>query len=139
MLGIIRTKVSTTIYIGVVVTWFLTKAQRSPNNTTAIKMTTRFLIDFFLSILTPAFTSTEYALLPQHIVCIQYAILFFSFCQQRLLLRTIKKLNALYRQPNTVHSAAFITACSHTTKMQKALILIETILWGQLRFRGGAF
>ena len=30
-------------------------------------------------------------LLPQHIVCIQYAILFFSFCQQRLLLRTIKE------------------------------------------------
>ena len=24
----------------------------------------------------------------------------------------------------------FITACSHTTKMQKALILTETILWG---------
>lgn len=35
-----------------------------------------------------------------------------------------------YQQPNTVHSAAFITACSHTTKMQKALILTETILWG---------
>lgn len=35
--------------------------------------------------------------------------------------------------------SAFITACSHTTKMQKALILIEFILWGQLRFRGGAF
>ena len=30
-------------------------------------------------------------LLPQHIVCIQYVILFFSFCQQRLLLRTIKE------------------------------------------------
>lgn len=31
-------------------------------------------------------------LLPQHIVCIQYVILFFSFCQQRLLLRTIKEI-----------------------------------------------
>ena len=30
-------------------------------------------------------------LLPQHIVCIQYVILFFSFCQQRLFLRTIKE------------------------------------------------
>jgi len=59
MLGIISSKVSTTIYIGVVVTWLLTKAQRSPNATTAIKMTTRFLIDFFLSILTPAFTSNR--------------------------------------------------------------------------------
>ena len=28
-------------------------------------------------------------------------------------------ISALYRQPNTVYSAAFITACSHTTKMQK--------------------
>ena len=59
MLGIISSKVSTTIYIGVVVTWLLTKAQRSPNATTAIKMTTRFLIDFFLSILTPAFISNR--------------------------------------------------------------------------------
>ena len=30
-------------------------------------------------------------LLPQHIVCIQYVILLFLFCQQRLLLRTIKE------------------------------------------------
>ena len=30
-------------------------------------------------------------LLPQHIVCIQYVILFFSFCQHWLLLRTIKE------------------------------------------------
>ena len=40
----------------------------------------------------------------------------------------------------------FITACSHTTKMQKALILIEIILWGcnfgseevHFDFKGGA-
>lgn len=31
-------------------------------------------------------------LLPQHIVCIQYVILLFLFCQQRLLLRTIKEI-----------------------------------------------
>ena len=31
-------------------------------------------------------------LLPQHIVCIQYVILFFSFCQHWLLLRTIKEI-----------------------------------------------
>lgn len=30
-------------------------------------------------------------LLPQHIICIQYVILLFLFCQQRLLLRTIKE------------------------------------------------
>ena len=30
-------------------------------------------------------------LLPQYIVCIQYDILLFLFCQQRLLLRTIKE------------------------------------------------
>ena len=40
-------------------------------------------------------------LLPQHIVCIQYVILFFSFCQQRLLLRTIKEIKCTL--PTTKH------------------------------------
>ena len=40
-------------------------------------------------------------LLPQYIVCIQYVILFFSFCQQRLLLRTIKEIKCTL--PTTKH------------------------------------
>ena len=52
-------------------------------------------------------------LLPQHIVCIQYAILFFSFCQQWPLLRTIKEIKCTLPTTNTVYSAALITACSH--------------------------
>ena len=40
-------------------------------------------------------------LLPQHIVCIQYVILLFLFCQQRLLLRTIKETKCTL--PTTKH------------------------------------
>ena len=40
-------------------------------------------------------------LLPQHIVCIQYDILLFLFCQQRLLLRTIKETKCTL--PTTEH------------------------------------
>lgn len=85
-------------------------------------------------------------LLPQYIVYIQYIIFVFLFCQQRLFLRTIKETKCTLPTTDTVYSAAFITACSHTTKMQKALILIETRYGGcdfgseevHFDFKGGA-
>ena len=46
-------------------------------------------------------------------------IVFFVLSTLAAFKNDTRKLNALYRQPNTVYSAAFITACSHTTKMQK--------------------
>ena len=83
-------------------------------------------------------------LLPQHIVCIQYVILFFSFCQQRLLLRTIKETKCTL--PTTKHgilcrfyyglfthdenAKTGYSFCYILLFGQIALILIETILWG---------
>ncbi len=72
-------------------------------------------------------------------------IAFFVLSTAAAFKNDTKKLNALYRQPNTVYSAAFITACSHTTEMQKTLILIEIIYEGNFGseeihfdFKGGA-
>ena len=58
-------------------------------------------------------------LLPQHIVCIQYAILFFSFCQQRLLLRTIKEIKCTL--PTTKHGilCRFLLRLVHTQRKCK--------------------
>lgn len=78
-------------------------------------------------------------LLPQYIVYIQYINIVFLFCQQRLFLRTIKEFKCTL--PTRKHGilSAFITACSHTTKMQKTLILIEIILWGNFGSEGVHF
>ena len=46
-------------------------------------------------------------------------IVFFVLSTLAAFKNDTRKLNALYRHAKTVHSAAFITAFLHTTKMQK--------------------
>ena len=58
-------------------------------------------------------------LLPQHIVCIQYVILFFSFCQQRLLLRTIKETKCTLPTRKNGTLCRFLLQLVHTQRKCK--------------------
>ena len=120
MLGIISSKVSTTIYIGVVVTWFLTKAQRSHNATTAIKMSTRFLIEFFLSLLSASFISKRICVTSATYCMYTICYIVFFVLSTAAAFKNDKGNQMHFTDNQTRYTLPLLLRLVHTTKMQKA-------------------